>query len=216
MKHPENWVLRFYASLLALHPPLFRIEFGEEMLAVFSEALSEVRRQGWLSVLNWCRQEFSSLFALLLRERWLNLRGEKAIMNQMLEENQLDDFDEMKVRTTVTRKEILAQGGGLSCLPPPGTILADKPVLAASRSRGPARRIGRWMGAKFPPMVICLPGRRIDDVLRAGNDTDGWTGAVWLHVWRRAVGMAGLGATSVADAPHAAAHSFHAAVGATV
>jgi len=155
MKHPENWVLRFYALLLALHPPLFRIEFGEEMLAVFSEALSEVRRQGWLSVLNWCRQEFSSLFALLIRERWLNLRGEKAIMNQMLEENQLDDFDEMGVRTTVTRKEILA-----AILPfiLVGSMFVLKGVdYHVSRPPGPSWPISRfWQLAVLAGLLVGL------------------------------------------------------------
>lgn len=108
MKQPTKWVLRLYALLLALHPRRFRNEFGEEMRAVFGEALSDVHQQGWLSLLIWCGQEFSSLIRLLVRERWLSLRRERAVMKQSLNVNQVDDFDEIEVRTAVSWVEISA------------------------------------------------------------------------------------------------------------
>ncbi len=37
-------ITRFYRVLLALYPPRFRNEFGEEMQAVFTSALEESQR----------------------------------------------------------------------------------------------------------------------------------------------------------------------------
>ncbi|MCP4426460.1 MAG: hypothetical protein GY803_18355 [Chloroflexi bacterium] len=69
-----------YAQGLKLYPSGFRDEFGDEMTAVFIEALSDAKQRGWLSLLIWCGREFASLFAGLIREQWLSLRREEAVM----------------------------------------------------------------------------------------------------------------------------------------
>ncbi len=67
-------LIHFYAWLLRLYPPSFHEEFGEEMTAVFIEALSNVQQQGRLALLTWCRRELIGLFAEIVREQWLSFR----------------------------------------------------------------------------------------------------------------------------------------------
>ncbi|MCP4420029.1 MAG: hypothetical protein GY805_25760 [Chloroflexi bacterium] len=74
-------LVHLYSWLLRLYPSGFRDEFGEEMTAVFTQALSHTQKQGWLPLLIWCGREFTSLFAALIREQWLSWHREDAVMN---------------------------------------------------------------------------------------------------------------------------------------
>lgn len=100
-----TWVIRIYTLLLRLYPPEFRDEFAEEMTAVFIEALSEAQKRGRLLRLFWCGKEFFDLLTLLVREQWLSLRREEAVMNPILSANHAHDADAMQAETPL---EILA------------------------------------------------------------------------------------------------------------
>lgn len=94
-----------YTQSLKLYPSDFRAEFGEEMTAVFTEALSDIQQQGWPSLLIWSGREFMSLLTTLMREQWLSLRREEAVTNQILPVNHADDASDARVETPL---EIIA------------------------------------------------------------------------------------------------------------
>lgn len=76
-----NWATRVYTLLLRLYPPDFHDEYGEEMTAVFAQALSDAQQQGRLALLIWYGRELTSLFVALAREQWRKFRREGAVMN---------------------------------------------------------------------------------------------------------------------------------------
>jgi len=59
---------RLYALLVRLYPHGFRAEFGEEMRAVFTDAVAEAAEQGRLPVAMVCLREVRDLPSALLRE----------------------------------------------------------------------------------------------------------------------------------------------------
>ncbi len=54
-----RWIVRLYAGLLRLYPGAFRAEFGEEMLAVFADAVREAAACGGMSLAGVCLRELS-------------------------------------------------------------------------------------------------------------------------------------------------------------
>jgi len=99
MKRLTQWILRLFAWLLRLYPRPFRDEFGEEMTAVFLEVFSDVQQRRRLSLLIWCGREFTGLITAIMREQWLNLRQENAIMNQIIFVNPSHDADDAEAET---------------------------------------------------------------------------------------------------------------------
>jgi hypothetical protein len=52
-----RWIVHLYAGLLRLYPGAFRIEFEEEMLAVFADAIREAAARSRLSLAGVCLRE---------------------------------------------------------------------------------------------------------------------------------------------------------------
>lgn len=63
-------LVRFYAWLLRLYPANFRDTFGEEMLAVFTQATMAAAERGWISVTAVFLRECRDLPLNLAREHW--------------------------------------------------------------------------------------------------------------------------------------------------
>lgn len=61
-----------YRLLLRLYPRRFRAEFGEEMTAVFSEAIAEAAQTTRLNLLLFCWRELRDYPFSLLRQHWRN------------------------------------------------------------------------------------------------------------------------------------------------
>ncbi len=93
MKMAVLFIVWLYTGMLRLHPTSFQDAFGEEMTAVFKEALSDIQQKGWLSLLIWCGREFTTLFTAIIRQQWLSLSREKAIMSPILSANLAHDDD---------------------------------------------------------------------------------------------------------------------------
>jgi hypothetical protein len=66
-------ILSFYGLLLRLYPDQFREEFGEEMTAVFTQALTKAAQTRSSTLLLFCLREVRDLPFSLLREHWHNL-----------------------------------------------------------------------------------------------------------------------------------------------
>jgi hypothetical protein len=62
-----NFVLRLYAILLRLYPRGFCEEFGDEMYAVFSDALAEAAKRGGTALIVVCWREICDLPLALAR-----------------------------------------------------------------------------------------------------------------------------------------------------
>ncbi len=73
---------RLYRLLLRLYPGPFRQEFGDEMVAVFSDHLAETAAQGRLSLLQVGGSELAGLLGQGLRERLLALQSQPARLAQ--------------------------------------------------------------------------------------------------------------------------------------
>lgn len=63
-------LFRVYVVLLYLYPSGFRSEFAAEMQDVFSEALQDAAKRGWLASLGLFLRETSDIPVSLLREGW--------------------------------------------------------------------------------------------------------------------------------------------------
>jgi hypothetical protein len=75
-----KWATRLYTLLSRLYPPDYYDEFGEEMTAVFTQALADTQRHSRTAMLIWYGHEFASLLAALIRERWCSWRREETVM----------------------------------------------------------------------------------------------------------------------------------------
>lgn len=80
MKTMSGLLLRFYARLLHLYPAAFYGEFGEEMAAVFGEALGDARKRGPGALLGRCAREFLALPGAVARAHWETLSREETLM----------------------------------------------------------------------------------------------------------------------------------------
>lgn len=94
-----KWATWIYRRLLRLYPPDFRDEFGEEMTAVFTQALADTQRQGHPALLIWYGREFASLLAALMQEQRRSWRREEAIMNPTNPVNHTLDTDQSERET---------------------------------------------------------------------------------------------------------------------
>lgn len=65
-----NLIARVYAALLQLYPQSFRAEFGEEMRAVFADALQEAARAGRISLARLLWRELLELPVSIAAELW--------------------------------------------------------------------------------------------------------------------------------------------------
>ena len=63
-----------YSRLLRLYPPGFRHEFADEMLTVFTAALTDAQGRGRLSMAIWCGREFMGLLSTIVKEKLNALR----------------------------------------------------------------------------------------------------------------------------------------------
>ncbi len=68
-------ITRLYAYAIRLYPRSFRVEFEEEMRAVFAHSVAEAAQRGSLSLLAACLREARDLPLILLREHWLSFRN---------------------------------------------------------------------------------------------------------------------------------------------
>jgi hypothetical protein len=94
-----TWATRLYALLLRLYPTDFRAEFGEEMTAVFTQALADAQQRGRPALLIWYGREFASLLAMLMREQWRSWRREEVVMNPTISVNHTLDTDQSERAT---------------------------------------------------------------------------------------------------------------------
>lgn len=69
---------KLFSILLHLYPAAFRDEFGEELLAVFTEKCVDARQSGWMAWLSVWVNELAELPWNLFIEYWLLLRGRNA------------------------------------------------------------------------------------------------------------------------------------------
>src|SRR5512135_2507612 len=65
-----NLIARIYAALLRLYPNSFRVIFGEEMRAVFADALLDAGRAGRFSVARLLWREVLELPMSIMAEHW--------------------------------------------------------------------------------------------------------------------------------------------------
>ncbi|MBI5290479.1 MAG: hypothetical protein HY872_01215 [Chloroflexi bacterium] len=82
-----QFVARLYALLLHLYPLSFRAEYGEEMQAVFAEAMAEAAERGVAAFIAVCLGEIRDMPGSLLREHLSmpNDRKDKADMSDSIE-----------------------------------------------------------------------------------------------------------------------------------
>lgn len=80
-----------YSRLLRLYPPGFRHEFADEMLTVFTAALTDAQGRGRLSMAIWCSREFMGLLSTIVKEQLNALRQKEPDMSQMPTINHAND-----------------------------------------------------------------------------------------------------------------------------
>jgi hypothetical protein len=86
----SNWTRfceRLYARALRLYPREFRADFGDEMRAVFAQAIEAPAGTG--QTLGFFLRELEDLPGSLLRQHWLAIRKEQAPMNPLAESNDI-------------------------------------------------------------------------------------------------------------------------------
>jgi hypothetical protein len=86
-------IVGLYALLLRLYPRGFRAEFGEEMQAIFSDAVAEAARGGVGPLVRVCLREFRDLPGALIREYGSVIRNRDSGLNGLLEEVTMSDAD---------------------------------------------------------------------------------------------------------------------------
>jgi hypothetical protein len=69
-----------YALMMHLYPRIFRVEFKEEMTAVFAQSAREAVEQGWLALTAVCLRELRQLPINLAREHWHSLTKKELSM----------------------------------------------------------------------------------------------------------------------------------------
>jgi hypothetical protein len=81
-------LIRLYIWLLRMYPPRFLTEFGEEMMAIFIQAVREAGEQGWLSLTGVVLREICDWPGSILREH-LQARRRQMPTNGSIEEKPL-------------------------------------------------------------------------------------------------------------------------------
>jgi len=71
-----QWI---YARFIRLYPRHFRDEFGEEMMAVFSEAVTEAAEGGIIPLATVCLRELRDLPLSLVRQHLLDRKGKESL-----------------------------------------------------------------------------------------------------------------------------------------
>jgi len=74
MSSMAHWITRVYGLLLRLYPRQFRVEFGDEMQSVFTDAVNDAARRGLAAVLIVCAREVWELPRNVVREHWGGLQ----------------------------------------------------------------------------------------------------------------------------------------------
>ena len=84
----SNWTVIcgwFYTQILRLYPKEFHVDFGDEMRAVFMQAVEA--HSGTSKALRFFLRELKDLPGSLLRQHWLAIRKEKVPMTTLTESN---------------------------------------------------------------------------------------------------------------------------------
>lgn len=91
----SRFITRVYALLVRLYPCSFRVEFEEEMHAVFADAVAEAAEQGGTSLTGVCLRELRDWPKTLLSEYWLSARiwNREATMHKINEGNSTPGCD---------------------------------------------------------------------------------------------------------------------------
>ena len=76
MKALSHLARKAHAGLLALYPPAFRDEFGDEMKGVYADVVAEASERGALSLAAACLREFCDCPRAALHEHWVGLTDE--------------------------------------------------------------------------------------------------------------------------------------------
>ena len=79
-----RWIVRLYAGLLRLYPGEFRAEYGEEMLAVFDQAVRDAAAHNGRSLAGVCMRELCEWPGNVLAEHWSSAlrRGREKAMRK--------------------------------------------------------------------------------------------------------------------------------------
>ena len=120
MKSHVRPALLIYSALLRLYPRAFRIDFGEEMTAVFLERTEDAMRKDWIAYTVVLLQELSHLLLILLLEHRRALR-------QRLDKPADEPGGFMQTQVATGRR---TAPYGIRCYESwPQTLLAGGPIL---------------------------------------------------------------------------------------
>jgi hypothetical protein len=72
--------LSLYQLALRLYPAFHRVQFGEEMIALFRELQAETATKGTLARSRSCVREIAGVVAGALRERWRVMGGDHVLL----------------------------------------------------------------------------------------------------------------------------------------
>jgi hypothetical protein len=75
----SNLLIHFYSTFLRLYPQGFRVEFEDEMRAVFSESLEQAAREGLLSLADTGLREMRCAPLILVRVHWFSWKKRKVM-----------------------------------------------------------------------------------------------------------------------------------------
>ncbi|MFZ0805400.1 MAG: hypothetical protein WAN03_04425 [Candidatus Sulfotelmatobacter sp.] len=70
-------VLSLYRFLLRLYPAMHRLEYGDEMIAIFGEVRDEIRTKKWICRLQFYGRETAGLMAGIIQERLQGFPGRR-------------------------------------------------------------------------------------------------------------------------------------------
>ncbi len=72
----RNWSSQLYKGILYLFPDRFKVEFADEMQAVFDQALDEAGKRGWTAETQLLLKEIGCLLRTALNQRWSDTRDD--------------------------------------------------------------------------------------------------------------------------------------------
>ncbi len=72
----RNWSSQLYKCILSLFPDRFKLEFAEEMQAVFDQALNDASKNGWPAEIHLLLKEIGCLAKTALSQRWCDTRDD--------------------------------------------------------------------------------------------------------------------------------------------
>jgi hypothetical protein len=72
----RSWSSQLYKCILYLYPDRFKLEFAEEMQAVFDQVLDEAGKGGWVGEIQLILKEIGCLLRTALNQRWCDTRDD--------------------------------------------------------------------------------------------------------------------------------------------